>query len=281
MPELPEVETTRRGVAPLLCGTRLARIDVREPRLRWPVEIPETLIGQSLQAVARRGKYLLFEFPRGALIVHLGMSGSLRVLPEATAFLKHDHVQWLFEGDRALRLNDPRRFGSVHWQPGELHDHWLLASLGVEPLDPGFDGAYLKRLARGRRVAVKNFIMDSRIVVGVGNIYANEALFLAGVRPGVRASRVTLIAYERLASAIRTVLRRAIEMGGTTLRDFVNQDGKPGYFAQSLNVYGREGQPCRACGGLLVGLRIGQRATVFCKNCQKSQSFTDPPVLES
>lgn len=276
MPELPEVETTRRGVGPLVSGHLLEDAIVRESRLRWPVVLPGDLVGQRLESVSRRAKYLLFRFQSGSLIVHLGMSGSLRVLPADTALLPHDHLDLVFSGDRVLRYNDPRRFGSVHFQAGDPMDHWLLGALGPEPLDPEFDGAYLKRRARGRRVAVKSLIMDSKVVVGVGNIYANEALFLAGIRPTVPAGRVTRAAYDNLVRAIREVLSDAIELGGTTLRDFVNPDGDPGYFKQSLNVYGREGLPCRACGGTLRGLRLGQRATTFCAKCQKAQSFTPP-----
>jgi formamidopyrimidine-DNA glycosylase len=276
MPELPEVETTRRGVAALIQGGRVAEICIRQASLRWPVELPSDLVGQRLGNIGRRAKYLLFSFDTGYLIVHLGMSGSLRVLPRETPYLKHDHVEVVFDDGQALRLNDPRRFGSVHWHSGNPESHWLLSELGPEPLDREFDGNYLKTRARRKRLAVKNFIMDGRVVVGVGNIYANEALFLAGIRPTVAANRVTLAGYEELAGRIRQVLLAAIQMGGTTLRDFVNQDGNPGYFKQSLNVYGREGLPCVACGATLSGIRLGQRATVFCKKCQRAQSFKPP-----
>lgn len=272
MPELPEVETARRGIEPHIVGRRVLRWQIRNAALRWPVEVPDVLAGQVVRGVSRRGKYLLLEFEAGALIIHLGMSGSLRVVPPDAAVRKHDHVDVEFDGGRMLRLNDPRRFGSVLWQPADTR-HWLLAGLGVEPLSEAFSGAYLKRAARGRRVNVKNLLMDGRVVVGVGNIYANEALFLAGVRPTLRAGRVTLASYERLAECIRQVLAGAIEMGGTTLRDFVNQDGQPGYFKQSLFVYGREGLPCKVCGAVLVGRRLGQRATVFCPNCQRGQGI--------
>lgn len=281
MPELPEVETTRRGVEPLLAGLCLEDFTVRDARLRWPVVLPATLAGQRLLRVTRRAKYLLFVFEAGVLILHLGMSGSLRVLPRQAAFLKHDHLVLNFEGDNSLRLNDPRRFGSAHWLPvrsGEeplevAAEHRLLCDLGIEPLDPAFSGAYLKIRARGRRIAVKNFIMDGHVVVGVGNIYANEALFLAGIRPTVQASRVSRAGYEVLAERIRQVLAAAIQMGGTTLRDFVNQDGNPGYFKQVLNVYDREGEPCRLCETTLKGIRLGGRATVYCSKCQKAQGF--------
>ena len=276
MPELPEVETTRRGVSPLVSGQTLSGFNIRERRLRWPVTIPDTLVGQTLHGIRRRAKYLLFDFESGSLIIHLGMSGNLRVLPPETAYLKHDHVELLFSRGTALRLNDPRRFGSVHWQPGDALDHWLLTRLGIEPFDESFTGDYLKRLARKKRVAVKNFIMNAQVVVGVGNIYANEALFMAGIRPSVQASRVTRDAYGVLAESIRQVLAEAITMGGTTLRDFVNQNGNPGYFKQSLRVYGRQGQPCHACGKAVSMVRLGNRATFFCIKCQRAQGFVPP-----
>ena len=281
MPELPEVETTRRGVEPLLTGQLLEDFQVREARLRWPVSLPATLAGQRLEKVERRAKYLLFVFSEGVLMLHLGMSGSLRVLGREAPLLKHDHLILTFAGNQSLRFNDPRRFGSAHWLP-VLHGedplqvasrHKLLAELGIEPLDAGFDGAYLKSRARGRRLAVKNFIMDGHVVVGVGNIYANEALFLAGIRPTVQAGRVSLAGYEVLAERIRQVLAAAIQMGGTTLRDFVNQDGNPGYFKQVLNVYDRQGEPCPLCDTPLKGVRLGGRATVYCSKCQRAQGF--------
>lgn len=273
MPELPEVETTRLGVLPHVVQRQLTAIRVRNPNLRWPVVLPASLVGQRLEEVERRAKYLLFRFSSGTLIVHLGMSGSLRVLTSASAPQKHDHIDLEF-GATLLRYNDPRRFGSMHWQAGAVHEHWLLKHLGPEPFAAEFTGKYLKQLARKRKQAVKNFIMDGRVVVGVGNIYANEALFLAGVRPGVPAARVTLAAYESLAAAIVQVLRAAIDMGGTTLRDFVGSNGEPGYFKQQLYVYGRAGQPCRRCDALLKPQIIGQRASVYCPKCQRSQSFS-------
>jgi formamidopyrimidine-DNA glycosylase len=275
VPELPEVETTRRGIEPHLVGRRILHWHLRNAALRWPVELPAHLRGQTVQAVERRGKYLLVRVAGGSLILHLGMSGSLRVLPADAEIRKHDHVDFVLDSGQALRLNDPRRFGSIHWQ--DLgSEHWLLARLGVEPLSDAFDGAYLKRAARGRRVAVKHLLMDARVVVGVGNIYANEALFLSGIRPSTAAGRVTRASYDALAAAVKEVLGRSIEQGGTTLRDFVNADGNPGYFRQSLYVYGRESQPCRVCATPLRGLRLGQRATVFCPNCQRGQGF--PPA---
>ncbi len=237
------------------------------------MEIPRILQGKQILGVGRRAKYLLIRFDQGALILHLGMSGSLRVLSADTPLLKHDHVDLLLDDERVLRFNDPRRFGSIHWQTHPVMEHWLLRALGPEPLSDAFSGAYLKAAARRRKVAVKNFLMDAHVVVGVGNIYANEALFMAGIRPSLRASRVTRASYERLAGAVKEVLQQAINMGGTTLRDFVNQDGQPGYFKQSLYVYGRSGQPCKICETPLKGLRIGQRATVFCPKCQRSQGL--------
>jgi len=271
VPELPEVETTCRGIAPHLIGRRIVDWALRVPALRWPIVLPQALRGQRIRSVRRRAKYLLVELDDGALILHLGMSGSLRVLAPDAPLLKHDHFDLLLDSGRVLRFNDPRRFGSLHWQPAPVEGHWLLAGLGVEPLTPAFDGACLKAAARGRRVAIKNLLMDGHVVVGVGNIYANEALFMARVRPTRAAGRVTLAQCEALVAAIKQVLGAAIEMGGTTLRDFVNQDGQPGYFKQSLWVYGREGQPCKVCGSELKGIRLGQRATVFCPRCQPAR----------
>jgi formamidopyrimidine-DNA glycosylase len=276
VPELPEVETTRRGIAPHLLGRRLVSWQVRNGALRWPVRLPRQLRGQTVVEVSRRAKYLLIGVPAGTLIIHLGMSGSLRVLPAGTPPRKHDHVDFELDSGVLLRFNDPRRFGSIHFQQAEAGPHPLLSQLGVEPLSDAFTGVWLKRAARGRTVAVKSLLMDARVVVGVGNIYANEALFLAGIRPTAAAGRVSLSGYERLAAAVREVLAGAIAMGGTTLRDFVDQDGQPGYFRQSLYVYGREGLPCKCCDAVLRGVRIGQRATVFCPNCQRAQGKGRP-----
>lgn len=269
MPELPEVETTRRGLEGRIVGRTLRSWAVRNPALRWPVEIPSQLQGKTLVALSRRAKYLLFEFPHDTLILHLGMSGSLRLAPPGAAPGKHDHVDLNFSGGQTVRFNDPRRFGSVLWWAHEAPEHRLLAHLGVEPLTSELTGAYLKERARGRKVAVKNFIMDSRIVVGVGNIYAVESLFLAGIRPTIAAGRITRRAYDALAASIKEVLLQSLKEGGTTLRDFVSSDGRPGYFKQRLNVYDRGGEPCRRCGCTLVNRRIGGRSTVFCRNCQR------------
>lgn len=271
MPELPEVETTRRGVAPHLEGRNVDAVIVRHYGLRWPVpeDLARLLPGAHLNHVSRRAKYLLFSFDRGTLLLHLGMSGHLRVIPAATPVGKHDHLDIVFEGDRCLRFNDPRRFGSVHWVAGDPLIHPLLAELGPEPLNDAFDGEFLFRASRSRRVAVKLFIMNSRIVVGVGNIYASEALYLAGIRPGRAAGRLTRAECARLAEVIKTVLQKAIVAGGTTLRDFTQPDGNSGYFALQLNVYDRAGEPCQVCGTAIRNTVLGQRATYFCPSCQK------------
>jgi len=270
MPELPEVETTRRGVEPFCRGEVVRRVVVRERRLRWPVpeQLPRRLAGQTITAVERRAKYLLFRTGAGTLLVHLGMSGSLRVADADQVPARHDHIDVELGSGRLLRFNDPRRFGCFLWlEPGEQHP--LLSQLGPEPLSAAFDGALLHRLSRGRHGPVKNFIMDGKVVVGVGNIYANEALFLAGVRPDRAAGRISLARYQRLAETIKQVLTSAITSGGTTLRDFVGGDGRPGYFAQQLRVYGRGSAPCKHCGAPLREIRLGQRTTVFCVTCQR------------
>ena len=271
MPELPEVETTRRGIEPHLLNRSVTALIVRQPRLRWPVpeELVELLPGQTIQAVQRRAKYLLLRLDRGTLILHLGMSGSLRTLPADLPAQKHDHLDLILQDGRCLRLRDPRRFGAVLWQPDHADDHPLLRDLGPEPLGDGFNGLRLQRIARSRRVAVKNLIMDSRVVVGIGNIYANEALFLARIHPGRDCRRISAERYGRLAATITRVLAAAIEQGGTTLRDFSQADGNPGYFALSLKVYGREGEPCPACARPIRQRRIGQRSSFFCPRCQR------------
>lgn len=271
MPELPEVETTRRGVAPLVSGRQVQRIIVHEPRLRRPVSaaLPAILTGQRLVNVERRAKYLLFRFETGTLIVHLGMSGSLRVVDAAQPRLAHDHVEIDFGPRRVLRLRDPRRFGLMIWTTGEPTEHELLAALGPEPFDAAFSAAYLHQRAAGRRGAVKNFIMDAHVVVGVGNIYAAESLFRAGIHPARASGRVSLARYAALTAHIRAVLTEAIEAGGTTLRDFVRNDGEPGYFRHNLAVYGRAGLPCVQCGQGLQVRVIGQRSSFFCARCQR------------
>ncbi|HET7202091.1 MAG TPA: bifunctional DNA-formamidopyrimidine glycosylase/DNA-(apurinic or apyrimidinic site) lyase [Steroidobacteraceae bacterium] len=271
MPELPEVETTRRGIRAALVGHTIRAFDLREPRLRWPVEarLVEELAGQRVVDVDRRAKYLLIRLERGTLIAHLGMSGSLRVMPAGTARLLHDHYDLVLDSGQCLRFNDPRRFGSLHWCTGDPREHVLLAALGPEPLEPAFDAAYLARRAKGRRTAVKLFLMDQRIVVGVGNIYASEALFRAGVRPRRAAGRLKAAEWRYVVDAVRDVLSDAIRQGGTTLRDYVSADGTPGYFRQELYVYERTGQPCRRCSTPIRHLVQGQRSTYFCPACQK------------
>ena len=271
MPELPEVETTRLGLAPLLRSQTITAVRVRQPRLRWPIppNLSESLCGQTVHDVARRAKYLLLKLDSGALIVHLGMSGSLRVVPRSAPLKRHDHVDWFLSDGNCLRLHDPRRFGAVLWTSDDAAAHPLLASLGPEPLEDSFDGSWLYHCARGRRTPVKSLIMNPRIVVGVGNIYANEALFCAGIRPTRKSGAISLRRYHRLAAAIKRILAAAIELGGTTLRDFVNSSGNPGYFRQRLYVYGRRGEPCPRCEAALTQLRVGQRSTVFCPHCQR------------
>ena len=270
MPELPEVETTRRGIAPLITGKRLKGAVVRDSRLRQPVTsgLADILKGEKIKAVSRRGKYLLLELEHGTLMIHLGMSGSLRILPAKTPPALHDHVDLLFDGE-CLRLRDPRRFGLVLWFDTPAREHPLLSRLGPEPFVAEFNGDYLYNLSRGRRVAVKQFIMNSRVVVGVGNIYASEALFDAGIRPTRPAGRISRSRYVALAASIRRILERAIEQGGTTLRDFRREDGNPGYFSQELKVYGKEGEPCPECGAPIRNLVIGQRSSYYCANCQR------------
>jgi len=270
LPELPEVETTRRGIRRALRGRRITEFVLRNHKLRWPVDraLAKILPGQRVRDVRRRAKYLLIELDRGTLIAHLGMSGSLRVLPTDAPWLKHDHYELRLDKGGCLRFNDPRRFGSLHWVTGDPLEHPLLAGLGPEPLDRGFGGAYLAGRARGRKVAIKQFLMDQRVVVGVGNIYASEALFRAGIHPRRAAGKVSAERFERLADGVRTVLGEAIRQGGTTLRDYVSADGTPGYFRQKLFVYERDGQPCRRCRTPIRKLAQGQRSTYFCPACQ-------------
>ncbi len=272
MPELPEVETTRRGVAPHVVGRRVTRVTVRDPRLRQPVPpiLPAILAGQRLRDVRRRAKYLLFEFERGTLLVHLGMSGSLRVLPAGTAPQAHDHVDIEFDGARCLRLRDPRRFGLMLWTDELPERHPLLTELGPEPWDNAFTAEYLAGLACARSGAVKNFLMDGHVVVGVGNIYASESLHRAGIHPARPARRVGVARYAALVEAVCAVLEAAIGFGGTTLRDFTRDDGEPGYFRNELRVYDRAGLPCLNCGEAAIRQRvIGQRASYFCPRCQR------------
>ena len=271
MPELPEVETTCRGLQPHLTGRRIEAVKVRDARLRWPVprDLPRRIAGQRIQQLRRRGKYLILELERGALIVHLGMSGALRIVPADRAPEKHDHLDWLIEGVGALRFTDPRRFGSVHFVVGDPEEHALLAQLGPEPLSSDFTAAGLHRASRGRRVSIKEFLMNSRIVVGVGNIYANESLFRAGIDPRTNAGRISLNRYVDLVNAVRATLDAALDAGGSTLRDWLHADGGSGYFQQQYFVYARGGEACRRCTQPVREIRQGQRASFFCPTCQR------------
>ena len=271
MPELPEVETTRRGIAPHIENAVVLKVIVRQPQLRWliPPHLNQLLIGQSVLKVSRRSKYLLLKFVNGELIIHLGMSGSLRVLLSPNPVEKHDHFDIVFANNVTLRLTDPRRFGAVLWQEGEL-PHKLLKNLGPEPLTEYFSLDTFLNGAKNRRIAVKQFIMDTKVVVGVGNIYASEALFAARIHPLTPVNRISKAKFSALVEAIKYILGVAIERGGTTLKDFVGGDGKPGYFAQELQVYGRKGQSCNACQRELQEIRLGQRSSVFCANCQRA-----------
>ena len=269
MPELPEVETSRRGIEPHIVDSTISRVVIRERRLRWPVakDVDRKLPGQTITSVGRRAKYLLLNTENGAAILHLGMSGSVCIVDRGTPASVHDHVDIEFDSGRLLRFRDPRRFGSLHWSKDPL-SHPLLKRLGPEPLGDAFDGDYLWRKSRGRTVSVKQFIMNAHIVVGVGNIYASESLFLAGINPRRAAGRIALHRYDALADAIKDVLARAIKAGGTTLRDFYGGDGEAGYFRQQLEAYGREDEPCRRCNTPITAIVQGQRATYYCKNCQ-------------
>jgi len=271
MPELPEVETTRRGIAPLLVGRTVQGVVVRQAALRQqvPHHLSSILVGQSFVTIRRRAKYLLLDTRAGTLLIHLGMSGSLRIVPAGTPPMKHDHVDLLLDNGQVLRYRDARRFGLVLWCDDDPLLHSLLVHLGPEPLEENFDGDWLKRQAAGRRVAVKSFLMDQRVVVGVGNIYASEALFRARIHPSRAAGAVSLQRYRLLADAVKQVLSLAIAEGGTTLRDFTGADGQPGYFSQSLQVYGRAGEPCVSCGYPIQSRVIGQRSSFFCPLCQR------------
>ena len=269
MPELPEVETTCRGIAPHITGKRVTRVIVRNPNLRWPVSarLGKELAGQTINSVSRRAKYLLLHTDAGTAILHLGMSGSLRLIKTTAPVGKHDHVDIVFN-KRALRLTDPRRFGSLHWTRRPPEQHRLISALGREPLGDNFTGDYLYQCSRDRKVAIKQFIMNSHIVVGIGNIYASEALYMAGIHPKRAAGKVSRKKYQLLAEVIREVLNDAIAQGGTSLRDFVNGHGQPGYFKLHLNVYGKAGEPCISCRIPIREIRQGQRSTFYCPKCQ-------------
>ncbi len=270
MPELPEVETTLRGLAPHLIEQTIAEVIIRNERLRWPIphKLSDLLRGQTIRKISRRAKYLLLSFDHGTLILHLGMSGNLRILTSLTPPDKHDHFELVLENGSMMRLRDPRRFGAVLWHQGDPNSHPLLSSLGPEPLLSEFSAQYLYQATRKRATAIKLAIMDNHVVVGVGNIYANESLFRAGVKPQLAANKLTLARCEKLASEIRSTLTEAIAMGGSSLRDYVNSDGKQGYFQQHYWVYGRTGEACRKCGAPIKLMKQGQRSSFYCATCQ-------------
>ncbi|MGK5025050.1 bifunctional DNA-formamidopyrimidine glycosylase/DNA-(apurinic or apyrimidinic site) lyase [Janthinobacterium sp. RB2R34] len=277
MPELPEVEVTRRGVAPHIEGRTVRAVVLRRDGLRWPfpAALGAQLSGQTIGLTGRRGKYLLIHFQHGTLIIHLGMSGHLRVLPPGTEALKHDHFDLVVsgvDGEQVLRLSDPRRFGAVLWHDladGPLDTHALLRGLGVEPLEGAFTGQLLFEKTRKRSTNIKQVLLAGDIVVGVGNIYCSESLFRAGINPKTQAGRISLARYEKLAQAIRDVLAEAIIQGGSTLRDFLHVNGQSGYFQQTYFTYNRTGKPCRVCGAPIRQIVQGQRSTFYCVNCQK------------
>lgn len=270
MPELPEVETTRRGLLGVV-GQRIDQVVIRDHRLRWPIppSLPEILIGQHWLELSRRAKYILARCERGTLLLHLGMSGRLCLLAGDTPAQKHDHIDIVFESGQRVRLRDPRRFGAVLWLEGDPLQHPLLASLGPEPLEAGFDGAYLSRETRTRSAPIKTVIMDSHLVVGVGNIYASESLFRAGINPKTPANKLSKPRCERLVAEIKATLTDALAAGGSSLRDFFGADGNPGYFQQTYFVYGRTDEPCRVCGGVVRTIKQGQRSTFYCPTCQR------------
>ena len=271
MPELPEVETTMQGLKPCLEQNFVENVIIRQPQLRWPIpaDLPKYLSKKRILKLSRRGKYILMHTDSGTLILHLGMSGSLRIVTHQQPIKLHDHVDIIFSNQLILRFNDPRRFGACLWTSDDPNQHKLLASLGVEPLLEKFTPEYLQKKAANRHVPIKSFIMNSHIVVGVGNIYAAEALFLAGIHPQTPAKLLTLENCQKLVLAIQSILKTAIQHGGTTIRDFINSSGKPGYFAQKLAVYGRAGKPCILCQTPLSMQKISQRSTVFCADCQQ------------
>ena len=275
MPELPEVETTRRGIDSIATGHRVLEMVVHERRMRWPIplDLPQLVQNQTVRACHRRGKYLLLEFDSGTLIIHLGMSGSIRSVPKGELLRTHDHVEWHFL-HKTLRLHDPRRFGSVLWHPkdaGPVDGHPLLAKLGIEPFDPRFDGSWLHRGFAKRQMPIKQALLAGDVVVGVGNIYASESLFQARINPKAKAGRLSLTRCERLATAIKNTLNDALSSGGSTLRDYVNATGEPGaYFTLHAAVYDRAGEPCRVCGTPIKKIVQGQRATYYCGVCQKA-----------
>ncbi len=269
MPELPEVETTVNGIKPHINGRPIQNIRVHQKQLRWlvPDEIQQAK-NQTITNVVRRAKYIVLKLDQQSILIHLGMSGSLRIVDNGTPLKKHDHVEWQFE-NKTLILNDPRKFGCVLWTNENIEQHRLIKNLGVEPLTDALNTNYLFNKSRNKQVAIKQFIMNAQIVVGVGNIYASESLFLAGINPKTKAGKVSSVRFKKLTNAIKTILKKAIKEGGTTLKDFSNADGKPGYFQQQLNVYGRVGKPCPICQKLIKKISQAKRSSFYCSACQK------------
>jgi formamidopyrimidine-DNA glycosylase len=269
MPELPEVEVCRLGITPHIAGQKVEDVVVRNAKLRWPIpDEVHSVVGKTLEKIERRSKYLLLRFSSGTLLLHLGMSGSVRILEQGTPAIKHDHFEMLFDNEKMLRLNDPRRFGAVLWFPDNIDEQGLLTKLGPEPLTDDFVHGHLFIKADNRKVPIKTFLMDNHVVVGVGNIYANEALFIASIHPATLVNSVSEEKFNELTDIIKQVLAAAIEQGGTTLKDFTQADGKPGYFAQKLFVYGRAGEKCDGCQTVLEEIRQSNRSSVFCPQCQ-------------
>jgi formamidopyrimidine-DNA glycosylase len=270
MPELPEVETTRRGLEPHIVDQTIAKIVIRSPKLRWPIpqSIAKDLPGKKVLSITRRAKYLLVNFDSGTLIMHLGMSGRIQTLSQATEPQKHDHVDILFKNGNCLRYTDPRRFGAILWTTSPALEHELLNNLGPEPFDTEFNAKYMMAVARNKNVAVKKFIMESKVVVGIGNIYASEALFASCLHPLRSVKTITLAEWQTFVQHIQRILKQAIKKGGTTLKDFLDTSGKPGYFSQKLQVYGRAKEPCLRCDGAIEAVMVGQRNTFFCSHCQ-------------
>ena len=271
MPELPEVETTRQGLAPIVVGRRVAAMHVYDRRLRWsvPSSLPKRIAGRKIDAIDRRSKYLLFRTAADTLLVHFGMTGSLRAFSDPPPRQPHDHVDIILDSGVTLRYRDPRRFGAMLWLPAPAEAHPLLASLGLEPFDPECDATYLHGAVRARTAAIKLALMDNHLIVGVGNIYASESLFRARIRPTTPANRVSKARLGRLITEVRATLTAAIAKGGSTLRDYVDSRGEPGYFQLDYFVYARAGLPCRVCGAAIRQIRQGGRATCFCPNCQR------------
>ena len=269
MPELPEVETTRLGISPWIIGKKIKKVIIRERRFRWKIQddLEKKLEGKKIQSIKRRAKYLIFDTDCGSAIIHLGMSGSLRIIKDTESPNKHDHVDFLLNNGMGLRLHDPRRFGSLLWTK-DVSSHFLFLKLGVEPLSKDFTETYLNLKAKKRRVPIKQFIMNAHIVVGIGNIYASESLFHAGINPKIQTGRISKKRFSILVKSIKNILESAIKAGGTTLRDYYKTDGDPGYFKQYLHVYGRKGKPCHICKRTISSVTIGQRSTFYCKNCQ-------------